>query len=215
MLAALPHLGWRLWTLFAIVFLASVVVLLANILLRDEEAGPIGFARELLASPANVVQENLVGGEQILNRSRPAIAAFLIKETRLSLQTFAVMILWILIAYTAGLFSFFGLIAFLVFDSHVLYLLYRRAEDLFTLYVFTNQRVMKASGIFNRDLAVMEWDKVVDYSWKQSFNGRLFGYATLRVDSASEKASLSELRDIPSRSKVNQILIDALARRER
>ena len=211
MFGALPDLGLY-WIAVAVIVLGVLLVLLVNILLRDEEQGPIGFARELLASPGRVVRENLGEDERVILWSRPAIAAYLVKETRLTLQTLAVMVLWLVAIYVRGFASTTAIIAFLIFDGHVLYLAYRRLEDLYTLYVFTNQRVMRLSGIFNRDQASIDWLRVVDFGWKQPFLGRLFGYATLRVDSASEKASLAELRDIPGRFRVNKIIVEELAK---
>jgi Bacterial PH domain len=208
---ALPDLGFY-WIAVAVIFLGALLVLLVNILLRDEEQGPIGFAKELLASPSRVVRENLGEGEKVLLWSRPALAAYLVKETRLSLQTFLMLVLWLIALFVRGFASTTAIIAFLIFDGHVLYLAYRRLEDLYTLYVFTNQRVMRLSGIFNRDQASIDWLRVVDFGWKQPFLGRLLGYATLRVDSASEKASLAELRDIPGRFKVNKIIVEELAK---
>jgi Bacterial PH domain len=209
--AALPDLGFY-WIAVAVIFLGALLVLLVNILLRDEEQGPIGFAKELLASPSRVVRENLGEGEKVILWSRPAIAAYLVKETRLTIQTFVVLVIWLAAIFVRGFMSTTAIIAFLIFDGHVLYLAYRRLEDLYTLYVFTNQRVMRLSGIFNRDQASIDWLRVVDFGWKQPFLGRLFGYATLRVDSASEKASLAELRDIPGRFKVNKIIVEELAK---
>jgi Bacterial PH domain len=209
--ATLPDLGFY-WIAVAVIFLGALLVLLVNILLRDEEQGPIGFAKELLASPSRVVRENLGEGEKVLLWSRPALAAYLVKETRLSLQTLLMLVLWLIAMFVRGFASTTAIIAFLIFDGHVLYLAYRRLEDLYTLYVFTNQRVMRLSGIFNRDQASIDWLRVVDFGWKQPFLGRLLGYATLRVDSASEKASLAELRDIPGRFKVNKIIVEELAK---
>ncbi len=211
MFGALPDLGYY-WIAVAVIFLGALLVLLVNILLRDEEQGPIGFAKELLASPSRVVRENLGEGERVILWSRPAIAAYLVKETRLTVQTFVVFVIWLFAIFVRGFTSTTAIIAFLIFDGHMLYLAYRRLEDLYTLYVFTNQRVMRLSGIFNRDQASIDWLRVVDFGWKQPFLGRLFGYATLRVDSASEKASLAELRDIPGRFKVNKIIVEELAK---
>jgi membrane protein YdbS with pleckstrin-like domain len=208
--AALPDLGYY-WIIVVVVFLAALLVLLVNILLRDEEQGPIGFARELLASPSRVVRENLGEGETVTLWTRPALAAYLLKETRLTLQTTVVMLLWFGAMVARGPFSTTAILAFLLFDGHVLYLVYKRLEDLYTLYVFTNQRVMRLSGVFNRDQASIDWVRVVDFGWSQPFLGRLFGFATLRVDSASEKASLKELRDLPGRFRVNKIIVEELA----
>ena len=194
-----------------LLFLAALVVLFVNILLRDEEQGPIGFARDLFASPARVVKENLGEGESVLLWSRPSIWAYLVKESRLTLQTAIVLAVFFFVVIKAW-HSRWVYVSFLVFDGHVLYLAYKRLEDLFTLYVFTNQRVMRLSGVFNRDQASIDWIRVVDFGWKQPFLGRLFGYASLRVDSASEKASLSELRDIPGRFKVNKIIVEQTAK---
>jgi membrane protein YdbS with pleckstrin-like domain len=207
----LPDLVF-LWSAIIVVSLAALLVLLVNILLRDEEQGPIGFARELFASPARVVGENLGREERVLLWTRPALAAYLLKETRLTLQTTIMLVLWFVAMLYWGIISTPAIIVFLIFDGHLLYLFFKRLEDLFTLYVFTNQRVMRLSGVFNRDQASIDWVRVVDFGWSQPFRGRLFGFATLRVDSASEKASLKELRDLPGRFKVNKIIVEQLAK---
>jgi Bacterial PH domain len=192
----------------------ALLVLFANILLRDEEIGPIDFMRDLLASPQSVVESNLGEGEQVLLWTRPSLGAYIVRQGKFSLQTIAVgVLLGIVIVATWPIWPPRPpvLVVFLIFDIHLMVLAYRRLEDFFTIYVLTNQRVMRLSGVVQRDQASIDWPRVVDFSWKQSFAGRLFGFATLRVDSASERASLSELRDIPNRPTINQFVVQQLA----
>jgi Bacterial PH domain len=172
----------------AALFVLVVAILLASILLRDEDKGLKDFVGDIFRSPYRELKDNLGGHETVLLYKRPAITAFLWRERRLAAQTFFFALLWLLFAKVLGLGHSFALGLFLVFDGHILYVFYRRLEDIYTLYVFTNQRVMRLSGVFNRDQASIDWHQIVDTSWQQSFLGRLLGYATLRVDSASEKA---------------------------
>lgn len=205
--------GSYLILLMAIAIPTALLVIFANILLRDEEIGPIDFVRDLLASPETVVQSNLGEGEQVLLWTRPSLGAYIVRQGRFSLQTIAVGVLWLVaIGFARSFVRPLPLFVFLLFDIHLMVLAYRRLEDFFTIYVLTNQRVMRLSGVVQRDQASIDWPRVVDFSWKQSFAGRLFGFATLRVDSASERASLNELRDIPNRPTINQFVIQQLAR---
>ena len=197
-----------------IVFIATLPVVLVNILLRDEDKRPMQYVREVLATPSRVLQESLGEDEKVLKWSRPAITAYLWRERRLSLQTFIAGLVWALFFVNLGLFHVVSLILFMLFDGLILYLMYRRLEDLYTLYVFTDRRVMRLSGVFNRDQASIDWPRIVDFSWQQAFLGRLLGYATLRVDSASEKASFKEMRDIPGRFRINQLMVEQLAKHE-
>jgi hypothetical protein len=190
----------------SLVGLIAAGVVFVKILLRDEETTLVEYVRTIFRSPADVITSSLSAGENLIIWKRPAISAYLWRERRLALQTFLAFAILVAVSVAGDFFSGWWLLAFAVFDGHVLYLGYKRLEDLYTLYVFTDRRVVRFSGVFNRDEASIDWVNVVDFSWQQSFLGRLLGYATLRVDSASEKASLKEMRDLPGRGNINNVV---------
>jgi Bacterial PH domain len=206
---------FRLVGVLVILFVLALPVLLVLILLRDEDKTAMDYVRDVLANPRRVLQDSLADGEKVLSWSRPAITAYLWNERRVALQTFVTLLAFVYFTFLHQSPLPLGKIAFLVFDGHILYLAYRRLEDWYTLYVFTDRRVMRLSGVFNRDSASIDWPRIQDFAWQQAFLGRLLGYATLRVDSASEKASLKELKDIPGRFRINNLMVENLKRHER
>jgi hypothetical protein len=68
---------------------------------------------------------------------------------------------------------------------------------LFTRYVLTDYRAIRASGILRRDHEWMSWRKVTDVSVNRSLGDRLFGTATIVLHNANEESGFKELADVP------------------
>jgi Bacterial PH domain len=204
----------REWFLFGTLILVVVIGLLIGIITDDDEKSVGQYLSDVFATPSKVVHEALGPGESLITWRRPAFSAYVWREKRLAAQTTGAGLLCLIFAFMFGPFSAPALLAFLVFDGHILFMFYRRLEDWYTLYVFTDQRVLHLQGVFERDAASIEWPRVVDFSWQQAFLGRLLGFATLRMDSASERAGFKELRDIPSRYTINRLIVEQLAKHD-
>jgi membrane protein YdbS with pleckstrin-like domain len=208
--------GLSLWVVAFVVFVLVCVLAMLFVLLitRDEERPWFDFAKEFLAGPQSVIRQNLGPTEQVVKTYRPALPAFLLRNfTELTIGL-AVAILSLFVGVAVG--GITGLaISIFVISTEVVIFLVKRFTEYYTLYVFTDDRVMKLSGVLKRNEASINWERVTDIAWDQSFTGRLFGFATLKVDSANEKAALKELRDIPNRGEVNQIVTGLLDLRYR
>jgi Bacterial PH domain len=200
-----------------VVFLlvCALVLLFALLITRDEEQPLLYYLKEFLAGPQTVVKQNLGPTEKLIKVYRPALTAFLwrnIAELAIGLTVGALSVLF-------GLFVVQGVtgavIPIFVISAEIVVFVVKRLSEYYTLYVLTDDRVMKLSGILKHDEASINWERVTDIAWSQSLSGRLLGYATLRVDSANEKAALKELRDIPNRGEVNQIVTGLLDLRYR
>ena len=89
-----------------------------------------------------------------------------------------------------------ALIGFVVIDVVAIILIARRVRMWYVRYVLTDFRVLRTWGVFNRHLAWIPWGKVTDVSYAQTIWGRLFGYATVRIESANENSGFKEIKDL-------------------
>ena len=64
-------------------------------------------------------------------------------------------------------------------------------------YLITTRRVIKAEGIFNKQMGDSSLEKVNDARLMQSWIGRIFDYGTLDILTASEAAEMGLLNDFP------------------
>jgi membrane protein YdbS with pleckstrin-like domain len=62
-------------------------------------------------------------------------------------------------------------------------------------YLVTTRRVIKAEGIFSKNMGDSSLEKVNDAHLTQSFLGRIFNYGTLDILTAAEEADLARLND--------------------
>jgi membrane protein YdbS with pleckstrin-like domain len=84
------------------------------------------------------------------------------------------------LAYIAAAFVVLALLAFLVRR-------FRASQDEF---VVTNRRVIRKVGFYAREIQQAPLEKVQDISVKQGVFGRMLGYGTVIVETASEKGML-------------------------
>jgi hypothetical protein len=197
-----------------VVLLVVLALLFLTLITRDEERGLRDFAKEFLATPQAVIRQNLGPTEHVMHTARPATWAFILRN--LTGLLIGALIAIVSVAIGIGIGGLTGLATVLfIISTEVVVFVAKRFGEYYTLYVFTDDRVMKLSGVLTRSEASINWERVTDIAWEQSFTGRLLGFATLRVDSANEKAVLKELRDIPNRSEVNQVVTERLDLRYR
>ncbi|MBO0805643.1 MAG: PH domain-containing protein [Nocardiopsaceae bacterium] len=105
--------------------------------------------------------------------------AGLLSTTIASPYGIAVLIIWIL---------------WLVLVGRLLVKIYAWLEDYF---VVTSQRVLLATGIFNRTVNMMPLTKVTDMSFRRSAMGRLLGYGEFVVESAGQDQALRRVDHLP------------------
>jgi membrane protein YdbS with pleckstrin-like domain/phage FluMu protein Com len=66
-----------------------------------------------------------------------------------------------------------------------------------TFFVITSQRMLLASGVLTRKVAMMPLTRVTDMSFKRSFAGRMLGYGEFIVESAGQDQALRNVPYIP------------------
>lgn len=80
-----------------------------------------------------------------------------------------------------------------------------------TRYVFTQERVMLLSGLLSIRVTSVPLAKVNDTTFSKSFWGRIFGFGHLVLESAGERAGLSQLLFLPKPEEVYRLLTSLLS----
>ena len=163
----------------------------------------------LFPTPDEIVRSYLVTGERVIHVDRPALNAFVViqwREVLLAVAMFAFFI-W---AVATGRNAVLPLIAFVVMDAVLIWLVVKRLQEYYTRYVITTFRVLRVSGVLTRRNEWIPWVKITDLSFRQSLAGRFFGYATIRIESANEQSGLRDLSDLREPLRFNRILIEMI-----
>ena len=82
-------------------------------------------------------------------------------------------------------------------------------------YLITTRRVIKAEGIFNKQMGDSSLEKVNDARLTQSWIGRIFDYGTLDILTASEAAETGLLNDFPMLAEPVKFKVAMLNQKER
>jgi uncharacterized membrane protein YdbT with pleckstrin-like domain len=171
----------------------------------------MGFrdAFPLFPRPDEIVRSYLVTGERVIHIDQPALNAFVIiqwREVAVAALLFLVFI-WSIVTGHGGALP---LLAFIAFDLVMVWLIVRRMREYYTRYVITTFRVLRSSGIFTRRNVWIPWVKITDLSFEQSTAGRIFSYATIRIESANEESGLKDLSDLRDPVRFNRILVEMI-----
>jgi uncharacterized membrane protein YdbT with pleckstrin-like domain len=166
----------------------------------------------VLAVPDDIVQSYLVTGERVIHVDRPALDAFLIiqwPQVLLALASTALFV-WLLVQGETT----WAFVVFLVLDALLIWLVLKRLGDFYTRYVVTTLRVMRVSGVLARHCSSIPWIKVTDISFHQTLLGRMFGYATVKIESANEDSGFRALSDLKDPARFNRILVEMVAAKQ-
>ena len=82
-------------------------------------------------------------------------------------------------------------------------------------FLITTRRVIKAQGIFNKEMGDSSLEKVNDARLTQSWLGRIFDYGTLDILTASEAAEAGLLNDFPMLAEPVKFKVAMLNQKER
>ena len=89
------------------------------------------------------------------------------------------------------------LILVLIVVCLFLYLGYRTWEWAEDYFVVTSDRMLQASGVFTRKIAMMPLVKVTDMSFQRSTLGRLLGFGEFILESAGQDQALRNIDHVP------------------
>lgn len=85
----------------------------------------------------------------------------------------------------------------IVWGVLLLRLLWKTAEWSVSYFIVTSRRLIETSGLITRKVAMIPMVKVTDMTFRRSPLGRLLGYGTFDVESASADQALSTVDHIP------------------
>ena len=83
-----------------------------------------------------------------------------------------------------------------------------------TRYVLTTHRAMRLSGVLHLDCEWMTWSKVTDVHIERSIADRIFGTATIHVQSANEKSAFKSMYDVPDPRRFADVVTEMVNRRQ-
>ena len=89
------------------------------------------------------------------------------------------------------------LILVLIVVALLLYLAFKAWEWSEDYFVVTSDRMLQASGVFTRKIAMMPLVKVTDMSFQRSSFGRLLGFGEFILESAGQDQALRTIDHVP------------------
>lgn len=110
-----------------------------------------------------------------------------------SLELMAVVLLWAAAVFGPISLGWFFIVVALALGIHAVYLMAREHRDVF---VITNMRVFRASGVFSVRIATMPLRRILDITVEKPFLGRVLGYGHFVFESAAQSQGLRDIRFI-------------------
>lgn len=90
-------------------------------------------------------------------------------------------------------------------------LAWRALDAWHTRYVLTDFRVLRTSGVLDRNVEFIPWRKVTDVSLKRSFWQRMVGASTIRIESANEASQFRAMTDVRNPKEFFRVLQEVMA----
>jgi membrane protein YdbS with pleckstrin-like domain len=168
--------------------------------------------RRVLPLPDEVIDQFLGNGERMIYNDHPSFRSFMVENTLLFVGFLILAVLFLATSFNGSLAA--GLAILFVLTIVLLALLLRRLGDRYTSYVVTDTRIMRISGIISRRAHSIPWVRVTDLTIEQSLVGRLFGYATLHIESANEDSGLRDLEGVSDPMQFNQAVVDMVVAKQ-
>lgn len=166
--------------------------------------------QRVLPLPHELVHEHLGPNEQIRHSDSPSFRAFLFDN--FWLFVIALVALGFFIASARSGESTGTAILALLAIVILFWLGLKRLGDHYTIYVLTNARILKITGLLSRKVQSIPLGKVTDLSFKQSLMGRWLSYATVRIESANEESGLRDLSGVKDPIEFNKKLVNVVVK---
>ena len=128
-------------------------------------------------------------GEQVIDlvRHHPIV------YSRAILEMVGAALLWLLAVFGPINLGWLFIVVGMALLVHALYLLMREHRDVF---VVTNMRVFRASGVFSVRIATTPISRILDITVEKPLLGRLLGYGHFVFESAAQEQGLRNIRFI-------------------
>lgn len=104
-----------------------------------------------------------------------------------------VLVLWLFALFGPISLGWFFILAAFALGVHGIYVLLREYRDVF---VVTNMRVFRASGVFSVRIATMPMRRILDITVEKPLLGRILGYGHFVFESAAQSQGLRDIKYI-------------------
>jgi len=89
------------------------------------------------------------------------------------------------------------LIIWVLFLADLSYFIYQAVQWWVSYFVVTSHRFLETSGLITRRVNLMPLAKVTDVVFERSFQGRVFGFGKLHLESAGQFQALNDVDHLP------------------
>ncbi len=159
--------------------------------------------------PERIVEAYLVPDERVVLEETRSVRGFLMAQAPwLVLVVVAVGVVASLEqpALTGlALLAAFGIAGYLAFEA---------LQAWYTRYVVTDLRVLRVSGVLNRNAEFIPWGKVTDITRRESMLQWLAHTATIRIESANERAGFRAIDDVDDPDHFYRVLVEMVDRKQ-
>ena len=145
----------------------------------------------LLAHPTELVDRILVQDEVIVFEDSPDLKVWLAGQW----FEISMILVTVCVIFAAGI-GVVRMIGAIAVVAMLASLGWRMADHFYTRYVLTDHRAIRVSGVVHRDYEWMTWSKVTDVSVHRSIADRLFGTATIKIQSANEASGFAAMSSL-------------------
>ena len=159
-------------------------------------------------SPQSIMDQYLIHDEKVYFVDKPAPVTLL--DWRM-LVAFALAV-FVIVRFASPRAVTFGFFLILAVGA---WLGVRSIRFRYTRYIITSLRVMRMDGVFDRNYYWIPWQRVTDLAFRQTIVGRIFGFATLRIESANEESGLKEMTDLNDPWRFQALVTQLVGRRQR
>lgn len=150
----------------------------------------IDFLRGLL--PDQEIDSHLLTGEG--ERVIDLVRHHAIVYVRPIAEAFGVVLLWLLAIVGPIELGWLFILLGVALGGHSLYIAIREWRDVF---VITDMRVFRASGVFTVKIATMPIARILDITVEKPFIGRILGYGNFIFETAAQAQGLRKIKFIP------------------
>lgn len=149
----------------------------------------------IIPSPEETIGGYMTADESVILVDEPSTSAFLLDALD---DLFIIMGVALVSGFLAGRGGgvVVALLGFMVIVVLATFLIAKRLRAWYTRYVLTDMRIIRTWGVFRRQTAWIPWTKVTDILVTQTLPGRIFGFATIRIESANEASGFKEISDL-------------------
>lgn len=155
-----------------------------------------------MVRPPRLIDGYLAAGERVIFDEPPDLRAWFFLQWPEHLGIIATLVVMLNASSTRVLVAGAVVLVLLVAS-----LAWQVVERAYTRYVLTDHRVLRMSGTLRRDHEWMSWKKITDVSVQRGVVDRMFGTATIRIQSANEASGFAAMRDVPHPDHFAEIVV--------